>query len=104
MDKLVGDCKAKYCPNNAEKGCRSNGIPQCLPNTLSFSCTKIGRDNRLRRLPDAISAALYKGTDIDNHPIYGECICAQISHDLPVKENGQNAHGNVNEECRKSGY
>lgn len=50
------------------------------------------------------STALHKGTDIDNYPVYGKGVRAQISHDLPVKQNRQDSHGDINEKCGKTGY
>lgn len=60
-------------------------------------------NDRLRRLPDAVGAALDKGRNVDDGRIDRERVGAEIFHDLAVKEHRENAHGNVDKEARKAG-
>lgn len=82
----------------------TDGISQRLPDAVPFARAEIGGQNRLRRLPDTIGAALHEGADVDDHAVNGKGVCPQIRHDLPVEQNGQNPHGNIDEEGGEPGY
>ena len=62
---------------------------------------KIDGQNRLRRLTDAVAAALDNGADIDDDTVDRQRRCTVVFHDLPVEQHCQNAHRNVQKERGK---
>lgn len=102
-DKLVGDGQAEDRPDNAEKGGGPKSVPQGLPDAAPFSRPEVGGKNRLGRLAHAVGAALDESADVDDDPVNGKGVGAKVGHDLPVEEDGQDAHGDINEESGKAG-
>ncbi len=47
---------------------------------------------------------MYKGAHVDDGTVNGQGIGAQVLHDLPIEQHGQDAHGHVNEEGGKPSH
>ena len=99
----MGACQTQRRPEHPEKRRRPQRQPEGLPNPIALAGAKIGGNDRLRRLPDAVGTALHKGADLDDGAIDRQRIRSHIAHNLPVKQHRQNPHRHINKKGRKAG-
>ena len=103
-DKRIRERQACGGPENAEKRRRAECIFERFTDSVSPARTEVCGNNRLRCLTHAVGAALRKGADIDDDSIYRKGVCAEVKHNLAVKQNRQNAHCHINKKGRKASY
>lgn len=93
---------AEHRPEDVEERRRPQCQPERLADAVAPASAEVCGDDGLRRLPDAVGAALDKGADLNDGTIDRQRVRAEVFHDLPVEEHGQNAHGDVDEKRLKS--
>lgn len=102
-DVQVRAGEAKCSPEDTEKGGGVEGAAQGFPDAAAFSGSVVGGDDGLGGLAHAVGAALDEGADVDDGAVDGQGVASQITHNLAVEQDGQDAHGHVNEEGGEAG-
>ena len=89
-------------PEHAEKHRRQQRQVQRFLYALSLARAVVRGDDGLRRLSDAVRAALDKGADLYYRAVYRKCVRAELFHYLPVEQHRQYTHRHVDEEGGKA--
>ncbi len=82
------------CDHSGESdpySCITSKIPR-LPYTPPLSGAHIFRNDRLRSISYPITESLDQGKQISGHTVYGKPITAEITHDLVIEQDNENAH------------
>ena len=102
MDIQVRGGKAERRPEKAEEGRCAERKAKGFTDARSLPRAEVGGDDGLGGLTDAVRAALNKGADVDDRAVDGQRVRAERTHDLPIEQDGQNAHGDINKEAGKA--
>ena len=75
--KAVGDGHAHRRPHQREGRRGGKGVALQFPDAVAFARAEVGGQHGLRRLTDAVSAALHKGADVDDNAIHRQRVSAE---------------------------
>lgn len=96
-DERSGNAQGKRRPEYAEKQGGYKAVFQAAFYPVAFARAEIDGHNRLRRLPDAVRAALDEREQLYDDRVNRKFRRAEIFHNLIVRKHGKDAHGDVNE-------